>query len=68
MYMDDEISVIIDKRITTYLRNKRYLDIIQFEINQLLVEKMDSRIIYLDSCEINLCCQDNIIYVEMMEG
>jgi len=66
--MDDEISVIIDKRITTYLRNKRYLDIIQFEINQLLVEKMDSRIIYLDSCEINLCCQDNIIYVEMMEG
>lgn len=65
--MNDEISVIIDKKVNPYLEDERYLDAIQFEINQLLVGKMDSRIIYLGPCEINLCCQGNLICVDMIE-
>ena len=49
------------------MKNRRFCDAIQFQINQMLVGKMDSRILYMESCEINLCCQDNVICVDMIE-
>ena len=65
--MNSEVLVMIDSKVFPYMKNRRFCDAIQFEINQMLVGKMDSRILYMDSCEINLCCQDNVICVDMIE-